>query len=311
LTSSSWFYLRERNSRKAAEAARANETRLLRQSKARESISQAAILLADGKIEEADALLVKTPLTSIEPSLEATKLFRALGDWNGIRQRWKQSADCYTLLLQAKPLDPVPVPPNFLTILDAIAPTLVEAGNVSTYRNFCDEVITRYGTNTDPINAADLLKACLLLPADAALSERLRPAADVVAASLAEDDQSRGVDAYQSAFMALSLSMMEYRRGNFSKATEWTQRCLAFPDKNESRSAAAHAIFAMAAQRLGQRTLALSELMQARAFFAGPFAQEVQYPRGDRQGFWFDWTIARILLREASGQVESASGSAH
>jgi hypothetical protein len=234
-----------------------------------------------------------------------------MGEWNGIRQRWKQSADCYTLLLQATPLDPVPTPPNYLTILDAIAPTLVEAGNVSAYRNFCNKVITRYGTNTDPINAADLLKACLLLPADEAFLERLRPAAEVTAASLAEDDQSRGVDAYQSAFMALSLSMMEYRRGNFSKAAEWTQRCLAFPDKNESRSAAAHAISAMAAQRLGQRESALSELTKARGFFAGPFTQEVKYPRGEGQGFWFDWSIARILLREASAKFESASGSAH
>jgi tetratricopeptide (TPR) repeat protein len=311
LVASSWFYLREREARqvqvrlrKAAEAARANETRLLQQSKARESVSQAAILLAGGNIAEANALLGKTPLTSIEPSLEAANLFHALGDWNAVRQRWKQAADCYALYLQANRLDRTPARPNGLAVTLSIGPTLVEGRNLPEYRRFCDEAVSRYGRTTDPINAAVLLKACLLVPTDRSSLEGLRPAAELIAENMEEDDLSRGINVYQRAFMVMSMGLLEYRRGNYTDALESNRRCLALPDRNEARSATVHAISAMAAERLGQRDLAQSELEQAQEAFKRPFAQGSPVPRGEGQGVWQDWAIARILLREAATQVD-------
>jgi hypothetical protein len=59
----------------------------------------------------------------------------------------------------------------------------------------------------------------------------------------------------------------------------------------------------MAAQRLGQPGLARAELALAREFFAGPFARDVYYPRGEGQGHWQDWAIARVLEREAAALI--------
>jgi serine/threonine protein kinase len=308
---SSWFYLREREARQAqvklrqaAEAARANEARLLRQSTARESISMAAFLLAEGKIEEADALLVKTPLASIDPSLEATNVLRSLGDWNAIRQRWRQAADCYTLFLQANRLERTPAPARGLMDLIAVGPTLVKAGDLASYRRFREDAASLHGLIADRDNTAILVKACLLLPADEALLERLRPAAAMLVGFLSKDSEPRaGDDGSQSAFIAMSLGLSDYRRGDFAQAMAWNRKCLAFPDSNQARSATAHVVSAMAAQRLGQPGLARAELALAREFFAGPFARDVYYPRGEGQGHWQDWAIARVLEREAAALI--------
>jgi serine/threonine protein kinase len=313
---SSWFYFREREARReqallrqAAEAARANEARLLEQAKARESVSQAAILLAGGKLEEADALLTKTPLKSIEPSMEATNLFRALGDWNSIRQRWRQAADCYTLYLQASRMDRPPTNVSSLMRVLSIAPALVKGKNFAEYRRFRDAEVTRHGGSTDPVLAAILVKASLLLPADdPSLLQRLQPLAEVLEQTLAKDDQARGVDINQSAYNALSMGLMDYRRGKYAETLKWNRRCLTCPDDglHDKRSAAAHALSAMAAQRLARTELAHAELADAKEIFKRSFTANI-LPSEQGPGFWPDWAIARILLEEAGALVEGSA----
>ncbi|MCB1130958.1 MAG: serine/threonine protein kinase [Verrucomicrobiae bacterium] len=69
-----------------AEASRNEENRLRRQADARANVARVAMLLDQGRIDEADALRQKYPLSSIEPSLEAAAVFRSLGDWNATRR---------------------------------------------------------------------------------------------------------------------------------------------------------------------------------------------------------------------------------
>jgi hypothetical protein len=297
--------------RQAAEVARADEARLLEQANVRESVSQAAILLAGGKMEEADALLTKTPLKSIEPSVEATNLFRALGDWNAIRQRWRQAADCYTLYLQASRMDRPPTNQGSLMRALSIAPALVKGENFAEYRRFRESELTRHGGTTDPVLAAILVKASLLLPADEpSLLQRMQPLAEVLKQTLAKDDQSRGVDIdiNQCAYIAMSLGLMDYRRGKYAESLEWNRRCLTFPDDglHDARSAAAHALSAMAAQRLAKTELAHAELADAKEIFKRSITANV-LPSEQGPGFWPDWTIARILLEEAGALVEGGA----
>jgi hypothetical protein len=98
--------------------------------------------------------------------------------------------------------------------------------------------------------------------------------------------------------------MMEYRSGDFSAALEWSRSCLASTDTNQSRSAAAEALVAMAAQKLGEPEVAKPALKRAQAIFAGPFDRDVYFPRGQGQGHWLDWAIARVLVNEAAGVVD-------
>jgi hypothetical protein len=128
----------------------------------------------------------------------------------------------------------------------------------------------------------------------------------VAAQGLAGKEIRTREDAYEAAFRAMSVAMMEYRQGNFVEAAQWCHKCLAYPDTNEARSAAVHALSAMAVHHLGQRESARSELAQAREFLKVSLPP-TGFPRGDHNGFWFDWAIARILEREATGLIESAA----
>jgi len=300
----SWQYSRERQARRDAEAARANEARLLQQSKARESVSMAAMLLAEGKTEEADALLLKTPLSSIEPSLEAARVFRSLGDWNAIRQRWRQAADCYVLFLQANRLEKSAKPQGDPMVWISVGPALVQAGYFAEYERFRDEVISRSGELTNPVDAGILFKGVLLTPAQEPMLARLRPMTPRMSAALADPNPPSWLDTYQSAFVALALAMEACRREDFAGAVEWSGKCLAYPNANQARAATAHAVGAMAFHGLGQEEQARVELARARAIFAGPFNQDAFYPRGEGNGLWQDWGVARAMVSEAADLIE-------
>ena len=303
LGTSNWLYSRERAARREAEEARANAARLLQQSKARESVSLAAILLAEGKVAEADALLEKTPPDSIEPSLEAATLFRTLGDSNAVRQRWKPSAKYYLLFLQANRLDRSPAPPSGILLLICIAPTLMQAGCSEEYASYCEEVVARYGGVKAPVENATLLKACLLAPTHEKVLAALRSHAEALSATLNVQPRNQP-EAYTSAFAALSLAMMSYRSGDFTGTLEWTRKCLGYPDANQAREAAAHALAAMSAQQLGDADQAQMDLAKTRKLFEAPFARDQYFPRGQGQGIWLDWAIAEVLKREAEGLVK-------
>lgn len=143
-----------------------------------------------------------------------------------------------------------------------------------------------------------LLKVSLLIPADESLRVRLSPFAKELDAILNTPGDPRTMDAYQSAFTALSLGMMACRSGDFVGASEWSRRCLAYPDENQARAATAHAIFSLAARKLGHGPEADAGMARAREIFSGSFAQDI-YPRGRGNGYWMDWAIARVWLKEA------------
>ncbi len=308
---SCWFYLKEREARRvqvrlreAAEEAGENANRLLQQTKARESISKAAVLLSEGSVEDADALLANVRLDAIGPAMEAAQVFRALGDWNAIRQRERKAVEYYALFLRANRLDRSATPPSWRVLL-AIAPTLVEAGEIEDYRQFREDAIIGYGRAATPVNASGLLKACLLLPSDKLFLERLRKPAELVAKTLNNPTAVRAAGPFASAYMAMTMGLMEYRRGNFTQALEWSSRSEGFSETTQPRRACVHAISAMAAHRLGQSELATAELAAAKKIFERPFAKDSLYPGGESNGLWFDWAIARVLLRESVNLVES------
>ncbi|HEX7260955.1 MAG TPA: serine/threonine-protein kinase [Luteolibacter sp.] len=306
LVVSNGFYLRERQARQiqaklreSADAARANEARLLVQSKVRESISQAAMLMAEGKIQEADALLLKTPMNSIEPSLEAAGVLRTLAEWNAIRQRWQQAAECYLLFMQVNRLVRLRAPDNYLLTEVAMGSTLLESENPAEYEHFRNDAIARHAKITDPIQRAELLKACLLLPANKPLLDRLESHTEALKPYIAKTTTAN----YQRALAALSLALMSWRNDDFTGALKWSRQCLAYPDINLSQNAAAYALASMAEQRLGQHEQARMDLNKTREILAGPFNRDAYDPRGTPHGRWFEWSIVRILEREATGLI--------
>lgn len=296
-TVSSWFYVSEREARKIAEAARANEGRLLQQSKAREMISQASVLLAEGKVDKADALLVNTPFLSIEPTAEALHVFRSYGDWNAIRRRWDQAAECYDFFIKANGFDRVAsVDHGF--ILMAVGVSQVEAEHLEDYQELRNLAIAKYGSSSNYTFSAVVLKSCLLTPAGPRVLEGVQPLANNVTMRL-DSRSSDAIDAEQGAFAAMSMALVEYRKGNFARAREWCGRSLAFPDTNDARSATVHAIGSMAARKLGQSESADSELADSQKIAKKTLEPNPLVFQRPSQGYWQDCAIARILLKEA------------
>lgn len=297
LGASTSLYLRERVAlreqsrlRGLAERARTEESRLRRQAQARENVSQAAMLLSMGKLEEADAQLRLYPLTSIEPSREATEVFRSLGDWNAIHGRWREAAQCFVLLMQANRFVPVD---QISGTLDLGRPgiALLECGDVEGYKSLQRELIDYFsGSSTEHV-VQQLFMPSLLVPADRDILGSLAPyVPDMTKRVLGEPGQLQY-------WQLLNLALFEYRQGDFLAALGWADWFFAGHDllSYPPRQASVHCIAAMAAQRAGNGKRARAELAAARQLVA-------KYPESDpesRAKAWWDWGYVRIFLREA------------
>ncbi len=292
---STWLFLREREARQRAVAAEQQQARLRHKAETREKITQAVLLAKQEKFAEADAMLDEATL--IEPSVDASTVLRAIGEWHVVHSRWKPAAERLTQLLRANQLDALDN-----ATLDCLrcGPVLLELGDTGAYERFRDETTGRFSGNAIP--AADrILKICLLLPPDKKQAAALLPFANATAKSFAEAEVSG--DIFQAAWLSVSLALWEYRSGNQVKAEEWCRRCLGYAEVNAPRTATAHIILAMALNRQpGRGVEAQAELNAGREIVENKFKLSLGSPV---QGFWFDWIFARILLRESVTLMEA------
>jgi serine/threonine protein kinase len=316
LTVSIWLLLRERQLRQRAVAAEreqarlrdiaerglATEAELRRQSEAREKIIQAAALIGQAAYAEADQLIAQLPAE--HSTMEGAAVFRTLGDWSALQGNWPAARDRFWQLHQASRIDE----PSY-TSLDCTrtAAAFVEAGDRAGYERFRQEAIQTFGGTADPVVAERTFKNCLLLPGSESLMQSLTPLVQLAKSSLAGTDFASKDAGWQVPWRCLSLALWEYRSGKFSEAIIWSQRCLGYGDRPLPRAAGAQAVLAMALYRLGDETTARAELAQARAAVEAKFGAGLD-AGSDREGFWFDWVLDRILVREAGALIGNNSG---
>ena len=314
LGTSTWLLFRERELRRRAVAAEqeqarlrgvaerglATEAELRRQAEGRGKLTEAAALINRGALAEADALIAQLPLK--QSTMEGAAVFRALGEWNALQQRWPAARDRFLLLEHASQADE----PGY-TSLDSTrtAVTLVESGDREGYQKYCLQTVQRYANTADPIVAERAVKNCLLLPGNEALIKALDPLAEVARKSLERVDLSNKNVDWQVCWRCLSLAVWEYRVGNSSEAIVWARRCLDCGGPIP-RIASARTVLAMALYRLGEREAANSELGQARTLIEAKFKAPLDAGNAG-EGFWFDWLLGRILLREATELVGKGS----
>ena len=299
---STWLFLRERVARERAVAAEQQQTRLReeaerakdleaelrRQAEAREKITQAAVLIGEQKLAEADQLLAGIPLTVT--TVEGTSVFRAAGEWNVLRGDWTAATDRFQMMLRAGKVESWE-----LATLDhtRAAASLMEKPDLAGYERYRREIVARFQTTADPVVAERTVKNSLLLPAQADLLERLAPLAAILREPLPATEPR-----WRLPWRALSIALFEYRRARFAEAVTWGQRCLSYGPVHESRDATVHALLAMAYAQLNQMGDARAELEQSREVIETNF--KAQLDAGDAgQGYWFDWLVGRTLMREA------------
>ena len=299
---STWSLNNERKARqqavaaeKQALAAQQEQERLRKAAENRERITQAAFLISQGKMEEADQIADK--VLELKPSLEAESVLRTLGDWHALKGKWPKAAERFNLLLEADQKD------NSWAITEDLlkaGPIQIERGNMQDYERFRRAAIARFTGTADPVFAERTLKISLLLPADASLMKYLDPLSEVSASSLQGPVVTND---FMAAWRCMSLALMAYRQGHPPAAKAWCQRCLEYTDFNTCRTTTIHIIQAMACHQLGEVETARSELVQGRDLTTAQFAKGLEAGNG-QDGFWYDWLFARILLREAEALME-------
>jgi tetratricopeptide (TPR) repeat protein len=298
---STWLLVQERaalreavTARQEAEAARAKEAELRQDIEAREIIRQARLLMAQTQYVQADELLARIALKT--PSVESQALLRTLGDWNAIHQRWPQAIDRFTLLVKLNPRDD----PGATLDLFRLGAALVEFGRRDEYERFREEAVARFGNAHSAINTLPdrFLKACLMLPANRAVLDGLEAAGKNAEGDLDIRTGERDL------WTASALALLEYRRGDYVKATNLCRRCLdSYPNDKGASGALARVILALAASRLRPPEEALAPLQQARERIDLSFNKGLNMNPNTLGGYWFDWVLARLLVRECQEQL--------
>jgi hypothetical protein len=154
-------------------------------------MSQAALLVSQGKFDDADRLLGEIPLT--QPTVEGAAVLRSVGEWHALQGHWKLAADRFSRLLQVDLLDGWDV---YTLDYLRLGPAYVEMGDTVGYERFREDAVARFEGASCP--AADrILKICLLLPADKRFLGSLKSIAADTAKSFAESDA--GGDVFKAA----------------------------------------------------------------------------------------------------------------
>ncbi|MEY4387401.1 MAG: hypothetical protein RLY20_2684 [Verrucomicrobiota bacterium] len=303
---STYLFLRERDARQRAVAAEQKETRLrleaerLRQeAEDHQWLSEAVTLFTEGRIADADALLDK--IIAPKPGLEYASTYRGVGEWQIKNAHWNKAAERFAKLVQ------VNQPEDWDgSTLDSLryGALLVDQGNLTAYAEHRKVIISRHTGTENPLAAERVMVASLLRPADESLLRQLEPFSELAGKSLEISSEKPDLDV--AAWRAMALALYEYRRGNYRQAMNWTERSTDYDRSVASRNASVRLISVMANHRLGTSNPASPDLDLARSSVETTFSLGLSTPR-KWDGYWFDWVIARILLREAQALKEEAN----
>jgi eukaryotic-like serine/threonine-protein kinase len=313
LGTSTWLFLREKQLRNfaveaegQADQARLNEARLRREADERAEIARAAIMLGQGRLQEAEKLVSQLELPVIEPSLEASDVFRGLGDWAASEGRWNEAALQFQRLNLAFHLDKSEVIDISAVALLRLGPTLIAAGDVPAYHQFVDDSIARFSNITNAMVSEQVMKACLICPPNASNLEKLRPLSDVLSKSVSEAEPS--LDPNLLVWREFALALYDYRCGDFKDSIVLLQKCVAAQNYLPERTAMVHFILAMDFYQIKDIASANSELSLGQALIRQycPNANgniSISGMAPEASVYWYDWVIAQIFQREAVAMI--------
>jgi eukaryotic-like serine/threonine-protein kinase len=176
LGTATWLFLQEHELRRravaaeqAAEHARVNEANLRRQAETRVKITQAAFLISQGKLEEADQVVAKTFFQ--QPTLEGAAVLRTLGEWHAVNGQWAVAADRF---LQVLRLDRLNDPETISRDYFHAGTLLAAAGDTNQFALLQRELIGDFASATNLVASERRLKVGLLLPVNPAASATLQ-----------------------------------------------------------------------------------------------------------------------------------------
>ena len=313
LGASTWLFLRESEARRdaerargvaevarsQAEEARANESRLYQLAQSADLVTQAAVLVRYGELEEADKLVDGLPVAQFPPSLESVNTLIALANLHLRTARWKPAADRFHALVTVlSTVDMKDTEENSREWLPA-ATSIKEWADPRQYAEIRRLAIGRFRESTKPTVAEHLFKITLLEPADDETLKGLAAVAEVTKGTI--EGPNKTSNTHLVAWRQFTLALYAYRQGRFDEARQRAKQALA--EKGSlTREAASTALLALLDLRAGKRITAMEELervrQQVRAWEKSPLDLEAE-----QRLYWSNWAIARILLGEAEAMI--------
>ena len=243
--------------RVVAETARANEAELREKAETGEKIYQAKVLYDLRHFDEAERLLDEIPPRLVQPDSVHATLRRGLGGWHSMRDEWREAAADFSVLLRVDIFD------EWNTISldhELYSPVMLETGDTAAYEDFRRMAITRFLQTTNPVIADRICRSSLLLPMDEKDMARLDGLYETI--QRGQDDSQPDLNLKN--WGRTTLALVDYRRGNYSKAIEWCHKCLDSPQKLTIRACPTLAILAMSCHNLNQEVEARAALARGR-----------------------------------------------
>jgi tRNA A-37 threonylcarbamoyl transferase component Bud32 len=305
---STWLFFRESEARREqaqlrgeAEAARTVESKLRAQAEAREACAQAAVKLSYGQIEEADQLLAAIPTDLAPSSLEAADVYRRVGEWHRQAGRIQQAAERFTALAGAiSSVDRSDLYKISGDLLPAAVATC-EVGDWPRYEQVRRVALDRFGATQNPIVAEQIIKACMLRPADPPTMEKIATLGIFLENSIGPVGMNVGGEDV-AGWQCYSLALWHHRRGDPAQTIRWGELSLQRSMNAEPRVLCVRMLLAMSHHRMGETDEARKLLTDA----AKPLRAVMDSTSGkwsDDRSLWVDWMNAKILLQEAESII--------
>ena len=288
LGASSWLYLRER-------AALQEQTRLRAIAEDAEKISNAAFLIRDNRMEEANALLAAVRHPPDRPSFEGLTAYRTIGTWLAVRQRWVEAADRFAVVERVGRRDSWK---STTRDHQSYGVTLLMSNNLAGYEIFRRDHAERLANEDNAEAVGRVHRLCLLRPVDAPLQQRLNPPGERV---------ERWFTTLPPQFVgwaSLSVALWHYRQGDIPPARQTA--ALGYDERvhTSALTASKRVLLALCALSEGDRATAAPLLATAQTDIAAKFTKGLAAGT-DNDGYWYDWAFARLLLDEANALAAS------
>jgi tetratricopeptide (TPR) repeat protein len=173
-----------------------------------------------------------------------------------------------------------------------LAPLMVANNDLAGYRRLCQQILSRFPTESFPVAADQMAKDCLILPS---AGVDLQPVA-----AMAEVAVTRGQLEPAYPFFQCCKALAEYRQGHFDGAVKWAQ--FASMNPFPYSQAEAFAVLSMAQFKLNHAEEARVTLAKCEKVVRGQLP-----PLGMRElsRDWRDWIIAHALFTEATHLIRA------
>jgi tRNA A-37 threonylcarbamoyl transferase component Bud32/tetratricopeptide (TPR) repeat protein len=270
--------------RAQAEAGLAAEVKMRQQAEIGQKYSQAGLMLAQRRFDEAEKIVNEVP-----PYAAAASIFSVLGTVHAAHEHWARAATNY-----AKVIDLIP---DDAASYHYVAPLLVQAGDLEGYRRLREKILARFADTTDPTIAERSVKDCLILPPSPSELPKI--------AKMSETAVAAGQQHKFWPYFQFAKGFAEFRQARFASAVEWLKPVVS-QTNDKYRTVQAFMVLAMAQHQLNQTEEARAALAKGLEIVNKSFPKEGS---GNLDEQWQDWIIAHALIREAKEKIEGKDGS--